>query len=292
MSELPVRLALVGTPAEVAVRAEAMRRVRRGRVARIADSMEAALQNADDFDAVVVRSVVDAQRATESGLHILVDAPVADSTEQAELLLHRAQQAGVVLQVGCLPRNAPANRTIIDRLRDEKLGEAGMFRVHRWTSNREHSLAAKTFGDIDLAVCLFGTTPTEVYAIGRGNHSYVQIHLGFPRGGMAVLDYATTLPGGQDYDSLSLIGSQGAAYSDDHHNTHLLFGGRSPQALISDAGNGHLQELQAFVDKVTDGAAPSIDESILSVHHVIDAVAQSIDSTQVLHKRRGVYEPA
>lgn len=292
MSDLPVQLALVGPPDEVAVRVEAMRRVRGGCVAIIADSMEAALRADGDFDAVVVCSSVDAQRASDSGIHVLVDAPVADSTEQTESLLKSTQQAGVILQVGRLPRHAPANQTIIDRLRSGKLGEAGLLRVHRWTSNRELSFAAKIFGDIDLAIHLFGANPREVYAIGRGNRSYLQIHLGFPKGAMAILDYSERLPTGQGYDSLSVIGSKGAAYADDHHNTHLLFSGRNPRALISDNGNGHLHELQALVDEISRGASPSIDRAILSVHHVIDAVERSIESNQVLRERGGVYEPA
>jgi predicted dehydrogenase len=293
MTNLPIRLALVGPPDDVAVRAEVMRRVRGGQVSVIADSVEAALQAGGQFEAAVVRTSIDVRFAIEAGRHVLVDAPFADSTKQAAFVIESAKQADVVCKVAGLPRHAPANQTIIDRLSSGKLGDPGLLRVHRWTCHKEQSLAAKLFGDIDLAIVLFGAKPTDVYAIERGKRSYIQIHLGFPLGGMAVLDFSERLPAGQDYDSLSLIGSTGAAYADDHHNTHLLFAGRNPTALISDSGNGHLIELQAFVDEIAQRSSPSIGgEAILTAHRVIDAVGRSIESTQVLQERGGVYEPA
>ena len=44
---------------------------------------------------------------------------------------------------------------------------------------------------------------------------------------MALIDCAQTLPQGDGYFSLSLIGSTGAAYADSHHNRQLLYGGGS-----------------------------------------------------------------
>ena len=101
------------------------------------------------------------------------------------------------------------------------------------------------------------------------------------------------LPAGQGYDSLSLIGSRGAAYSDDHHNSHLLFTGGHPSALIDDSGDGLLFEVQGFVDAVAGEEAPAINsEAILAVHRVLEAIGRSSESAEVLHERGGTYEPA
>lgn len=293
MSNLPVRLAVVVPSEDVNVRVEAARRVGGAQVEIITHSMQAALRADIEFEAAVVHSFGDALCAIESGKHVLVDAPVADSIEQTEKFIDAVKKAGVVQNVGRLPRHAPANQTIIDRFSSGKLGDAGLLRVHRWSSNRDQSLAEKIFGDIDQAIQLFAASPTEIYAIGQGNCSYLQIHLGFPHGGMAVLDFSDRLPAGQEYSSLSLIGSKGAAYADDHHNTHLLFGGSNPTALISESGNGYSHELHAFVNEIAGGASHSIDgDAMLTVHSVIDAVRQSIESMMVLRERGGVYEPA
>ncbi|HIE97668.1 MAG TPA: hypothetical protein EYQ63_11805, partial [Fuerstia sp.] len=125
-----------------------------------AESIEAALCDDGDFDAAVVHSPADARRATEAGKHILLDAPISQSVKAAESLLNLVEQAGVVLAVGRLPRHSPANQAIIDRLSSGKLGEPGLLRVHRWSSEPEQSLAAKTFGHLELALHLFDANPT------------------------------------------------------------------------------------------------------------------------------------
>ncbi len=293
MSDLPLQIALIGHPDELPARSEALRRLHGGEVAVIADSLEAALGENAEFDAAVVDSSADAARAIAAGKHVLVAAPVADSLEETESLLRSAQEASVFLAVGGLPVNAPANRVILDRLSSGKLGEPGLLRVHCWSGKSGRSLSSKLFGHIDLAIRLFGSSPAELYCVARGDQSYLQAHLGFAGDGMAVLDFSDRLPVGRGYDSLSLVGSSGAAYSDDHHNTHLLFAGGNPVALIDDCGDGLLHEVQAFVDAVGgEVLPPTDDEAILAAHRVLEAIGRSSESAQVLHERGGTYEPA
>ena len=293
MSDSPLQLALIGHADELTAWSEALRRLHGGQVAVIANSMEAALGENTSFDAAVVNSSAAAAGAIEAGKHVLVAAPVVDSLEETEALLRSAQEASVFLAVGGLPVNAPANRVILDRLSGGKLGEPGLLRVHCWSGASNGSLTAKLFGHLDLALRLFGSSPTELYSVACGNRSYLQVHLGFAGGGMAVLDFSDRLPAGQGYDSLSLIGSRGAAYSDDHHNSHLLFTGGHPSALIDDSGDGLLFEVQGFVDAVAGEEAPAINsEAILTVHRVLEAIGRSSESAEVLHEREGTYEPA
>ena len=146
----------------------------------------------------------------------------------------------------------------------------------------------------DLALWLLGTKPTEIYALGRLGNAYLQVHFGFPGGGMAILDFSSALPAGRGYASVSLIGSRGAAYSDDHHNTHLRYGGGNPAALISNPDRGHVAvELQAFVNTIANKTPPphgTVD--CLAVHQVVDTVKRSLDSGQVLRVQGDGYEPA
>lgn len=293
MSDSPLQLALIGHPDDAPDRSEALRRVRGARVAVTAESMEAAAGENVEFDAVAVDSSADAGRAIAAGKHVLVGAPLADSLQEAEALLEASREAGVFLAVGGLPVNVPANRVILDRLSSGKLGEPGLLRVHCWSGESSRSLASKLYGHIDLAIRFFGSSPAELYCVARGDQSYLQVHLGFAGGGMAVLDFSDRLPAGQGYDSLSLIGSSGAAYSDDHHNTHLLFAGGNPAALIDDCGDGLLAEVQAFVDAIAGETLPPTDgEAVLAVHRVLEAIGRSSESAGVLHERGGNYEPA
>jgi hypothetical protein len=89
-----------------------------------------------------------------------------------------------------------------------------------------------------------GVPPDVVYAVARPGAARdpgpepvgqtLLVHLGFPGGGMALLDYAAALPAGDGYEALSVIGAAGAAYADDHHNSQLLFRGGPPSALRVD----------------------------------------------------------
>ena len=293
MSDSPLQLALIGPADDLSAPAEALRRVRGARVAVTAESMEAVAGENVEFDAVAVDSSADAGRAIAAGKHVLVGAPLTDSLQEAEALLETSREAGVFLAVGGLPVNVPANRVILDRLSSGKLGEPGLLRVHCWSGESSRSLASKLYGHIDLAIRFFGSIPAELYSVARGDQSYLQVHLGFTGGGMAVLDFSDRLPAGRGYDSLSLIGSSGAAYSDDHHNTHLLFTGGNPAALIDDCGDGRLAEVQAFVDAIAGETLPPTDgEAVLAVHRVLEAIGRSIESAGVLHERGGTYEPA
>ena len=293
MSDSVVRLALIGSAGDIALKCELLLRLRDTVITVRGDSIEAALREGSEFDAAVVSCFADARYVAECGKHVFIDAPFADSFQDAEKLIAICQMSDVILAVGGLTRNAPACQTIIDRMSRGKLGDPGLLRVHRWCTSTERSVSSIVFGDIDLAIHLFQAAPTEIYAIGRKDHSYIQIHLGFPNGGMALLDFAQRMPTGQVYNSLSLIGSKGAAYADDHHNAHLLFTGGNPAALISDAGTGGLVELQEFVNCIAHGVSPTVDgQTILTVHRVADAIRHSIESKQVLYQRGGVYETA
>ena len=109
---------------------------------------------------------------------------------------------------------------------------------------------------------------------------------------MAVLDFSATLPLGPGYESVTLIGSRGAAYADDHHNSHLLYRGEGPTAVISGQGSHDvLLELQAFVDSIGQrGRPPDGCGDCLRAHRVIDGAARSLESGRVLHERGGCYE--
>ena len=57
------------------------------------------------------------------------------------------------------------------------------------------------------------------------------VHLGFKCGGMALIDFTNSLPDGDNYESLCLIGSKGVAYADDHRNRNLFFNGGAPNKM-------------------------------------------------------------
>ncbi|MEC8690236.1 MAG: hypothetical protein VX016_01635, partial [Verrucomicrobiota bacterium] len=77
------------------------------------------------------------------------------------------------------------------------------------------------------------------------------VHLGFKCGGMALIDFTNSLPDGDNYESLCLIGAKGAAYADDHRNRNLFFNGGAPEAKCPDTKLGFMKPMLIdFVNKI------------------------------------------
>jgi predicted dehydrogenase len=270
------------------------------------DMGELLAEDMDGFDAVVIdapnrahASLVKA--AAILGKHVLVETPLALSSSDAEEVTSACRAAGVRLMVGAASRFVPATRVVKDSVDSGKLGQPGLLRIHRWESRdtgdwptlkAEAALDGGTVmgqvvRELDLATWLFGSMPTAVYATGRKqgvaglpDHDYVQVHLGFPNDGMALIDYSAALPAGQGYSSLSLIGSTGAAYSDDHQNLNLLYRGGAPQGIDTGYGAQHvLAQLQEFVDAINEERDPIITgEDGIAAVQVAEAVQSAIAS--------------
>jgi predicted dehydrogenase len=294
-----IRLAVLGCAGDVEAYHQAAARLRRGSLAPgVLESIDDALAQSDTFDAAIVRTSLDDRvdavcRLAEVGKHVLVDSPFAASATESEKAFAVAARSKVTLMVGGTLRFLPGNQTILSRLAEKKLGAPGLLRVHRWSSGggTEDSVPELTAGDIDLALHIFGGLPTRIYALQR-EPAYLQIHFGFDGGGMAVLDFARGLPEGQGYESLHVIGTTGAAYADDHHNTHLVYRGGEPRARISGHGSYHVaRELQEFVDAILEKRPPAVTgEDGCKALQVIEAIAGSLDSGKPLHWKDDTYE--
>ena len=164
-------------------------------------------------------------------------------------------------------RFLPSRQLIRQQLDAGKLGDVGLVRVHRWeprdsaSADDTHGLPASMLRDLDVVLWLIGQSPDAVYAVeqtdsnpGSSGGRFLQVHLGFPSGAMALLDYADRLPSGEGYHSLSVIGSAGAAYADDHQNMQLVFRGGRPQAVLADeSGRRHSALVQQTIEALQAG---------------------------------------
>ena len=72
-----------------------------------------------------------------------------------------------------------------------------------------------------------------------------------------MIDFSGALPDSDGYHSLSLIGSLGAAYADDHRNRNLIFSGGSAKAELPGSRDAYIQPmLEDFLDSVRIGKLP------------------------------------
>ena len=155
--------------------------------------------------------------------------------------------------------------TIQQELESGCLGRPGLVRIHRWHEHSEElasqfpNLLAE---EIDLACLLFGNAPEFVFAKAFDDskgRSGIVCHLGFAEG-MAIIDCVQR--GDGPYYSLSLIGSDGAAYADDHHNTNLFFKNGTQGTRMMEEQEWLRFQLEAFARSIQsdDGQRASIED--------------------------------
>jgi predicted dehydrogenase len=289
-----MRIGLLGESSWAACYREAARRL-----PDVEPAFLNSMDSLDDWDAVIVltelKSRADAAlRAARAGKHLLVASPIAETAEQALELIDACRELGLILMAGLSMRFQPSLMTIKTALSEGKLGEPGLLRIHLWQSSLIDNpyISPQLTGGLDLANWFFSALPDTVFALA--GHGYLQVHLGFPGGGMALLDLETSLPDGDSYTSVSLIGSTGAAYADDHHNRNLLFNGGAPRAI--EAGLGDyclLNQLREFVESLQANCAPQAGgEAYMQAMLVAEAVRRSVVSGASLVDSEGAYEPA
>lgn len=233
-------------------------------------------------DAVVVARLSDVTRALTDGQHVLLCPSAVTSVADAEGL---ATSDGPIVMLASVDRFSPSIEQIHTCIVGGQLGNPGLLRIHRWLPDTGNMDSVRLVAEFDLANWLFGSLPCDVYAVHRGGSgAYAHAHLGFPNGSMALIDVAITLPEGDDYFSLSVIGGDGSAYADDHHNMHLVYGGGQPTAHRSGEGvTGLVNLLGEFVAAIDESrpALPGPAEA-RAAQLVAEAARQSIDAGRPL----------
>ncbi len=293
-----LRLAMLGQgPLADSVRSLVCRLENAELVVESTDSLDELLaDHGASFDALVVTDCItsgDCQRLLDAEKHLLLAGPF-DCLSDLDSDWLQSLPSDRVVMPGNELRFLPAARTIRQSLDDGQLGEPGLLRIHRWLPRADtaiEELPSLMVDEIDVARWLFSGSPTTIYAVG--SPGFCQLHLGFADGGMAILDYAASLPADDKYFSISLIGASGAAYADDHHNMHLHYGEGGPRAVHGEAGNLHrLALLREFVDAVQQRRAPLMTPAdALASIEIAAAAATSMKAGRAVHRTGDGYEP-
>ncbi len=258
-------------------------------------------EDAIAFDAVIAQGAGHAEicQAARVGKHLLVDTPIASSTTDADELISVCRDNGVVLMTGQSSRFLPAVQTVKASLAAGQLGEPGLLRIHRWLADdtvapTTVNLRGSLVRELDLAIWMFGRMPTVIFAIGTRRSGdtgaaedvddetlSIQMHVGFGEG-MSIIDVAR---GHAEYFSLTMIGSTGAAYADDHHNTQLLQRGGQASAIKTSTGNLHvLAQLREFVAAIREQRPPAITGTNgLAAIRAADAALRSLTTREACH---------
>ena len=229
-------------------------------------------------------------QALRAGRHVLYAGEPTFTSSELESFFSLAGQQKAVFAIVNRDHFLPSRQIIKAQIPD-KIGNVGLLRMHRWERaiKQERSLTTlpgPLLRDFDLAVRLVGELPNVVHAFenleptGRS----MQVHLGFAHGGMALISYDNRLSNGDGYQSLSVIGSSGATYADDHQNAQLLYRGGRPQAIRTDETIKALADMiQWFVNAIQtgdDASANAFDWQ--RVFPIAEAVMESLRTRQAV----------
>ena len=231
--------------------------------------------------------------ATQSKIPILAGPLLARNTEELNAMAMELEQEFLV--PSCPWRFVPAIQSVKTSIDAGNLGESGLVRMHHWNSgstDKSYDIPSTIIPDIDIAVWLFGEQPTKIVSLqSPAVDEYIQIHLHFGNGGMAVIDETGALPDGGDYFSLTMIGGTGAAYADDHRNMNLVVDGVHPHAIRTGQGAINIaRQLQDFVNIVNGNSLPSFTlQDVSKVLQISDAVLAAIASNKVSVWEDGEY---
>ena len=293
-----VRIALIGTGAEVERVRLLASRVEGAHVTVVASAAaEIVTDHVMQCDAAILLDHAtsrDCEMLLTAGKHLLVPWASGWSLPDIAGLNDHVRDQEIILMPGGSARFAPAIEVTRKSLENGELGDPGLVRIHRWQPADPPGVARLTIvqgllRDIDLALEVFQGLPTEVYAISRtvqaeSEADYLQVHLGFAKGGMALLDQSHALPDGDGYFSFSVLGSTGAAYADDHPNRQLVFAGGHPGAPVTaNRELGLLAELQDFCSAILSRRTPRVTvEDWVAAARVAEAVEHSLKAGMVV----------
>lgn len=247
----------------------------------------------DAFDVAIVDSPL-ASRATAAvkiakrGKSICVSLPPAASLghwHELSAALHQTDAKWIVANPF---RMGSYVKTIHESLQSGKLGAPGLLRIHSWTRQPasdqldESSVLELAAAQLDVACWLFDDRPNSVYAValqqaGQVNQG-IQIHLGFADGGMAQIG-CVVAPNSDPYSMVTLVGSRGAVYADDHHNMNLLIHDRTESTLVGQGVDGLSRQLTEIIDcEITGNPHGCTASDVENVYRVTQAVVECLDA--------------
>ncbi len=210
-----------------------------------------------------------------AGVAVLSSAPSIAQAAEYNTLVKESENASGRLLTAYRHRWRPEVIALDRAVKARELGLTGLVRMNSWSMQNEVKLAVHQTDDaiyfplrdmVDAVLWIFGALPRVVYA--SGGEGCMQAHIGFVGGGMALLDIADAPF--DPYEAITLIGSNGAAHADDHHNMQILYDQDGIHGLPI-KGDAERALLRAFANGATSSASA---ENVVS--SVTEAILQSL----------------
>lgn len=232
------------------------------------------------------------RQALEARVHVLVEKPMAERANQAEVLVELARREGLILQVGHVERFR-----MLQMLAGMDLSPVHFVETHRMhsTTGRESSVidvvSDLMIHDLDLALALQPSFPSDITAIGTQvfttQPDIANVRLEFPEG--AVVNLNASRVSIEPQRKFRIFSPKGYATLDFISNQGQLFRlgskGLVTQAL---AATHDCLELQCreFVENIEQGKRPTVSgEDGLKVMQVLELVKSRLQARSELLSR-------
>jgi UDP-N-acetylglucosamine 3-dehydrogenase len=202
--------------------------------------------------------------ALESGIDVLVEKPIADTTENADMMIAAAKNAGKILMVGHIERFNPAVirlKEIIDSGILGKIVSISTKRVGPYNPRIRDVGVILDIGvhDIDIISYLYGKKINSVYAIaGADIHSFedhASIILRMDHNFAGVVETNWLTP--HKVRQLTAIGVKGVAYLDYINQTVQLHDNGWIRKAKVEQSEPLKNELKYFIDCAATGKKPN-----------------------------------
>jgi predicted dehydrogenase len=225
----------------------------RGRVDAVSVAVPAS------FHAAVTRDLLDA------GIHVLVEKPLATTSEDGRDLVARASRAGVVLQVGHIERFSPAVEALLERVSEPRRISCVRHTAWNGRSTDVDVILDLMIHDIDLVLALAPSPVTSVAASGavvQGDRiDEAEAWLTFAGGTIATLSASRAALRGQ---RRVVVTEAGATYTADLSVPSLSVAGRerwgsAPEEIALVARDNLGAEIDAFLTSVAGHLPPRVD---------------------------------
>ena len=262
-----------------------------------------------------------AMRCLAQGVHVLIEKPITETVEQAEILTQAAEAGQLVVQVGHIERFNPAYMELKNVLEDMTVLAVNLRRLSAYAgSNTDVDVVLDLMiHDIDLVLDLMGQEPASVGAYGltafSGTVDHATVYLGFESGPLLTMTASrvteqkvrsievTTLEAYVDGDllnkTISVHRRTIGEYLSQNHRGVKYRQESIVECIHVPPFEPLLLELQHFVDCILEGKPPAIPardglNALRLAVTVRDAILERVLDVVEMQKlaQRDIAEPA
>ncbi|WP_135604361.1 UDP-N-acetylglucosamine 3-dehydrogenase [Methanococcoides sp. NM1] len=221
--------------------------------------------------------------AINSNANVLVEKPIADTLENADIMIEAAEKAGVILMVGQIERFNPATtkmKEIIDSGLLGKIVSISTKRVGPYNPRIRDVGIILDLGvhDIDAISYMYGSNVTEVYAIAgkdihsKEDHASIMLRFDDEQAGVVNINWLTP----HKVRKMEVIGVHGVGYLDYIDQTVTIHDAKWIRNAKVEKAEPLQKELEHFINCIEKGDTPL--ESGIDGKHALKVALSAIGS--------------